>query len=139
MGLCNLSSIESIICRNDELSWTMSWVGCLLKDSDVLIIFAVNSQILSVIPILLTFMYLVALNLLVNSQLNSSLWHIIVTLVSYNRVMRVVFVINLEMCQNKHEMYQNNSFLSLGFWHVDVGTCPLQGPRKVWKSGGASY
>ena len=22
---------ESIICRNDELSWTMSWVGCLLK------------------------------------------------------------------------------------------------------------
>ena len=23
---------ESIICCNDELSWTMSWVGCLLKD-----------------------------------------------------------------------------------------------------------
>ena len=32
-------------------------------------------------PIFLTFIYLVALNLLVNNQLNSSLWHIIVTLV----------------------------------------------------------
>ena len=26
-----LVSIESIICRNDDLSWTMSWVGCLLN------------------------------------------------------------------------------------------------------------
>ena len=24
---------ESIICRNDELSWMMSWIGCLLIDS----------------------------------------------------------------------------------------------------------
>ena len=54
--------IESIICRNDELSSTMSWVGCLLKDSKVFILFAENSQILhkiSAISILLTFMYLV--------------------------------------------------------------------------------
>ena len=39
----------------------------LLKDSELLILFADNSQIvlkISVIPILLTFMYLVALNLL---------------------------------------------------------------------------
>ena len=60
----------------------MSWVGCLLIDSELFIIFAENSQILlkiSVNPILLTFIYLVALNLLVNNQLNSSLWHKIVT------------------------------------------------------------
>ena len=47
----------------------MSWVVCLLKDSELFIFFAENNQILlkiSVIPILLTFMYLVALNLLVN-------------------------------------------------------------------------
>ena len=52
----------------------MSWVGCLLKDSEIFILFAENSQILrkiSVIPILLTFIYLVALNLLVNNQLKS--------------------------------------------------------------------
>jgi hypothetical protein len=47
-------------------------------DSELFILFAENSQILLkiyVIPILLTFMNLVALNLLVNNQLNSSLWH----------------------------------------------------------------
>ena len=65
----------SIFCRNDELSSMMSWVSCLLKDSELFILFEENSQTLlkiSVIPILLTFMYLVALNLLVNNQLNSS-------------------------------------------------------------------
>jgi hypothetical protein len=49
-------------------------LGCLLTDSELLILFAENSQILVkilVIPILLTFIYLVALNLLVNNQLNS--------------------------------------------------------------------
>ena len=79
----DLQTYESIICHNDELSWRMSWVGCLLKDSEIFVLFAENSQILlkiSVIPILLTFMYLVALNLLVNNQLNSSLRHMIVTL-----------------------------------------------------------
>ena len=57
-----------IMCRNDELSSTMSWVGCLLKDSELFILFVESGQILlkiSVIPILLTFIYLVALNLLV--------------------------------------------------------------------------
>ena len=34
------------MCRNDELSLTMSWVGCLLKDSELFILFAENSQIL---------------------------------------------------------------------------------------------
>ena len=61
----------------------MSWVGYLLKDSELFILFAENSQILlkiSVIPIILTFIYLVALYLLVNNQLNSSLRHIIVTM-----------------------------------------------------------
>jgi len=65
----------TIMCHNDELSWTMSWFGCLLPDSELFILFAENNQILlkiSVIPILLTFMYLVALNLLANNQLNSS-------------------------------------------------------------------
>ena len=53
----------------------MSWDGCLLKDSELFILFAENSQILHkifVIPILFTFIYLVALNLLVNKQLNST-------------------------------------------------------------------
>ena len=62
------------MCRNDGLSSMMSWVGCLLKDSELFILFAENSQILlkiSVIPNLLTFIDLVALNLLVNNQLNS--------------------------------------------------------------------
>ena len=63
------------MCRNDELSSMMSWVGSLLKDSELFILFAENSQIvlkISVIPILVTFIYLVAINLLVNNQLNSS-------------------------------------------------------------------
>ena len=65
----------TIMCRNDELRSTMSWVGYLLKDSVLFVLFAENSQILlkiSVIPILLAFIYLVALYLLVNNQLNSS-------------------------------------------------------------------
>ena len=47
-------------CRNEELSSKMSWVGCLLTDSELFILFAEYSQILlkiSVIPIFLTFMY----------------------------------------------------------------------------------
>ena len=76
----------TIMCRHDELSSTMSWVGCLLKDSELFILFAENNQILlkiSVFFILLTFIYLVGPNLLVDNQLNSSssssLRHIIVT------------------------------------------------------------
>ena len=64
------------MCCNDELSSMMGSVGCLPPDSELFILFAENSQILlkiSVIPILLTVMYLVALNLLVNNQLNSFL------------------------------------------------------------------
>ena len=66
---------ESIICHNDELSSTMSWVDLLLKDSELFILFAENSQILlkiSGIPILFTFMHLVAHNRSINNQLNSS-------------------------------------------------------------------
>ena len=50
-------SSESIICHN-ELRLIMSWVGCLLKDSELFILFAENRQILlkiSFIPIFLTF------------------------------------------------------------------------------------
>jgi ABC-type Na+ efflux pump permease subunit len=75
------------MCRKDELKSMMSWVGCLLKDTELFVLFAENNQILlkiSVIPILLTFIHLVALNLLVNNQLNSSLRHIIVTIVFLN-------------------------------------------------------
>ena len=60
----------------------MSQVGCLLTRLEPFILFAENRQILLkiyVIPILLTFMYLVALNLLVNNHFNSSLRLIIVT------------------------------------------------------------
>ena len=60
-------SFRLLLCDNYELSSMTSWVGCLLKDSDLFILFAENSQIhvkISVIPILLTFIYLVALNLL---------------------------------------------------------------------------
>ena len=65
----------------------MSWVGYLLKDSELFILFSENSHILlkiSVIPILLTFIYLVALYLLVNNQLNSSLRRIMVKLVLFS-------------------------------------------------------
>ena len=34
------------MCRNDELSSTISCVGCLLPDSELFILFAENSQIL---------------------------------------------------------------------------------------------
>ena len=49
-------STVTIMCRNDELSLTMSWVGCLLKNSELFVLFAENSQILlkiSDIPVLL--------------------------------------------------------------------------------------
>ena len=74
----------TMMCRNDELSLTMSWVGCLLKDSELFVLFSENSQTLlkiSVIPILLTFIDLVALSLVLNNQLNSSLGHLNLTLI----------------------------------------------------------
>ena len=43
--LCQINIFESIICRNEELSSTMPWVGCLLKESEFFL-FVVNSQIL---------------------------------------------------------------------------------------------
>ena len=45
------------MCRNEELSLTMSWIGCLLKDSELFILFAEISHIflkIYIIPILLT-------------------------------------------------------------------------------------
>ncbi len=65
----------TIMCRNDELSSTMSWVGCLQKDSELFVLFAENGEILlkiSVVPILLTFVVLVALNLLGNQLIDVS-------------------------------------------------------------------
>ena len=53
------------------MSSTMSWVGRLLKDSEIFILFADNNQILlkiSVIPILLTFVYLVFSTWFVSKQ-----------------------------------------------------------------------
>ena len=75
-------------CHNDELSSTMCWVGCLVTDSDLFILFAENSQILlkiSVIPILLTVIYLVALNLLINNH--SWTQQIIVAEIRHNTVL----------------------------------------------------
>ena len=54
----------AIICHNDELSSSLRWLDCLLTDSEVFILSAEINQVLlkiSFIPILLTFMYLVAL------------------------------------------------------------------------------
>ena len=82
----NMHSNVTIMCRNDELSSKMGWIGCLLKGSELLILFEDNCQIflkISLIPIFLTFIYPVALNLLVNNQLNSSLRQIIVTLLLF--------------------------------------------------------
>ena len=48
------------MCRNDELSSMMSWVVCLLQDSELLNLFAENSQILlkiSVIPIFFKYIH----------------------------------------------------------------------------------
>ena len=80
----------TIMCRNDELSSMMSWVGFLLKDSELFVLFAENSQILhkiSVTPILLTFMYVSGSPEFVSKQptqlivkLISTLRHIIVTI-----------------------------------------------------------
>ena len=79
----------------------MSCVGCLLPDSELFILFAENSQILLkifVIPILLTFTYLVALDLLINKQthlivqLDPSLRHLIVTLIIFLFRLRRVYV-----------------------------------------------
>ena len=79
MNVLQMASV-TIMCRNDELSSTMSWVGCLLKDSDLFILFAEYSQILlniSVIPIPLTFMYLVALES-VSKQLTQLMFQLII-------------------------------------------------------------
>ena len=62
--------------RNDEMSSTMSYKFVFYWQIQSLFLFAENSQILlkiSVIPILLNLMYLLALDLLVNNQLNSLL------------------------------------------------------------------
>ena len=82
--LCIFSSVNGdmiwvyVICHllRQLSAAMMSWVGCLLKDSDIFILFAINSQIfLKISVILLTFMFQVAL--LVNNQLNSLLRQII--------------------------------------------------------------
>ena len=67
----NYDLYVTIMCHDDQLSLTKNWVGCLLTDSKIFILFAENSQILlkiSVIHILWTFMYLLAVfNLRTNS------------------------------------------------------------------------
>ena len=134
------------------MSWvfTMSWVGSLLKDSELFILFAKTSQILLKIydiPILLTFIYLVALNLLVNNQLNSSsnssLRHIIVTLLSQFSSSMI-----LRMYSDLYHMtppWSSTDPHPPLFVHVVIECsliefrrcyCSLpQGRRKVWKSG----
>ena len=41
----------TIMCHNDEFSYTMIWVNCLLKDSEFFILFAENSQSFSKFPL----------------------------------------------------------------------------------------
>ena len=79
--------ILTIMCRNDELSFTLSSVGCLLPYSELFILFAENSQKPSQ-----TFFYSHSLNFHVSggpefgskqpTQLISSLQHIIVTYIT---------------------------------------------------------
>ena len=71
------------MCRNGELRLMMSWVGCLLKGSELIILFAEIPLKISVIPILLRNIYLVALKQSTQLilQLNSSFRHTIVTLI----------------------------------------------------------
>ena len=66
--------------RNDELNWLFT------KRFRTFYLFAENSQNLlklSVIPILLTLMYIVALNILANNQLNSSLRQMIDSFITF--------------------------------------------------------
>ena len=69
----------AIICHNDDLSLSLTCVDLLQIDSESFLLFAEINQILlkiSFIPILLTFMYLVALSCKqsqVKVELNSSL------------------------------------------------------------------
>ena len=63
------------MCRNDELTWLFTKIFQAWNIPSFFILFEKSTQIIrkiSVIPILLTFIYLVALNLLVNNQLISS-------------------------------------------------------------------
>ena len=68
-----------------HFSYSNDKLCCLFtKRFRAFILFTENNQILlkiSVIPILFTFIYLVALNFLVNNQLNSSLPQIIITII----------------------------------------------------------
>ena len=60
--MLKLNSYVRIICHNDDLSLT--WLDCLQIDSEGFILFAEINQMLlkiSFIPILITFMHLVAL------------------------------------------------------------------------------
>ena len=95
------------MCRYDELSC------CLLKDSELFILFAENSQILlkiSVIPIFLTFIYLIA-----NNQLNSSLRHIIVTFVIRRKKssLRVTPVSHTQKTTNPYFDHESRLFKAL--------------------------
>ena len=92
----------------------MSWVGYLLKDSELFILFAENSKILlkiSVIPILLTFIYLVALKVSKQPtqlivQLNSSLWDIIVTKEAWVTIDHIF----VQMSTNSQKLHMNTEF-----------------------------
>ena len=77
----------TIMCRNDELSWMMSWVGCLPTDSEFFL-----SYLQKIAKSYQNFCYSHSLNFHVSGspkfvskqptqlivKLNSSLWHIIV-------------------------------------------------------------
>ena len=63
-GQKNQKIFAAIICHNDELSSSFSWLDCLPTHSEVFILFAeINPLLLKIsfISILLTFTYLVAL------------------------------------------------------------------------------
>ena len=66
----------TIICNNDDLSLSLTWPDCLQIDSDAFILVVEINQILLKIyftPILLAFMYLVAIFQKISSQTQTQL------------------------------------------------------------------
>ena len=92
-------SYVTIICHNDDLSLSFTWLDCLLITSEGFIFFAEINQVLlkiSFLPIILTFMYVCSSTLSENwvvhnfksnsNSTQSSLWEINVAFFSYKEI-----------------------------------------------------
>ena len=121
----------TIMCRNDELRLTMSWLFtkrlCFLSHLQKI------AKSFFVIPIFLTLKCLVALNELVNNQFISSFWHIIVTfVVQSNLVIRNVLIrnhflwpiVNL-LHKNKEHLTLRNNFTNFDCIKIQYSSIPF--------------